>query len=122
MMIDRLGGIDPLNNVQNTHKANKANKAAQPDSISVSAEAKELSEVYYAMEAAGSAPDVRSDRVAEVLQGHGELFGAGDEVREGVAVEGFVRPPGYYLPVAVELFRAAQHGRQRQLVVLDESF
>lgn len=67
-MIDRLGGIDPLNNVQNTHKANKANKTAQPDSISVSAEAKELSEVYYAMEAAGSAPDVRSERVAEVLE------------------------------------------------------
>jgi len=68
MMIDRLGGIDPLNNVQNTHKANKANKAAQPDSISVSAEAKELSEVYYAMEAAGSAPDVRSERIAEVME------------------------------------------------------
>jgi negative regulator of flagellin synthesis FlgM len=42
--------------------------ASQSDSISVSAEAKELSEVYYALEAAGTAPDVRADRVAEVLE------------------------------------------------------
>ncbi len=67
-MIDRLGGIDPLKNVQNTHKAHRMGGASQSDSISVSAEAKELSEVYYALEAAGTAPDVRADRVAEVLE------------------------------------------------------
>lgn len=68
MMIDRLGGIDPLKNVQNTHKAHRVSGTAKSDSISVSAEAKELAEVYNAMEAANAAPDVRADRVAEVMQ------------------------------------------------------
>lgn len=68
MMIDRLGGIDPLKNVQNTHKTQRAKEAAQPDSITVSEEARERAEVFYAMEAAGSAPDVRSERVAEVME------------------------------------------------------
>src|SRR4028118_1167101 len=44
---------------------------------------------------------------AQLLQGHGQLFGAGDEVGEGVAVEAFVRAAGNYLAVAVELFGAA---------------
>jgi negative regulator of flagellin synthesis FlgM len=68
MMIDRLGGIDPINDVQKTQKAHRVSGSAPTDSISVSSEAKELSEVYFAMEAAGAAPDVRSDRVAEVMQ------------------------------------------------------
>ncbi|ULQ58980.1 flagellar biosynthesis anti-sigma factor FlgM [Brucepastera parasyntrophica] len=68
MMIDRLGGIDPLKNVQNTQKPQKVSGAPLSDSISVSAEAKELSEVYFAMEAAGASPDVRTDRVAEVME------------------------------------------------------
>ena len=68
MMIDRLGGIDPLKNVQNTQKSHRAGNGSKPDSISVSAEAKELAEAYQAMEAANAAPDVRSDRVAEVMQ------------------------------------------------------
>jgi len=68
MMIDRLGGIDPLKNAQNTHKSHRVSGASQTDSISVSSEAKELSEAYFAMEAANTAPDVRSDRVAEVMQ------------------------------------------------------
>ena len=67
-MIDRLGGIDPLKNVQNTHKTQRAKEVAQPDSITVSKEARERAEVLYAMEAAGSAPDVRSERVAEVME------------------------------------------------------
>ena len=67
-MIDRLGGIDPLKNVQNTQKTHRVNEAANPDSISVSAKAKELSEVYSAIETAGAAPDVRADRVAEVME------------------------------------------------------
>ena len=68
MMIDRLGGIDPVNNVQNAHKTRKTGEVSQSDSIAVSAEAKELAEIYFANEAASSAPDVRADRVAEVMQ------------------------------------------------------
>ena len=67
MTIDRLGGIDPLQNAKNPYKPQRVSGPAQSDSINVSAEAKELSEAYFAMEAASSAPDVRSDRVAEVM-------------------------------------------------------
>lgn len=68
MMIDRLGGIDPLKNVQSTQKPGRVNGTAKTDSISVSPEAKELAEVYSAMDTAKSSPDVRADRVAEVMQ------------------------------------------------------
>jgi len=68
MMIDRLGGIDPLKNVQSTQKPGRVNGTAKTDSINVSPEAKELAEVYSAMDAAKSSPDVRADRVAEVMQ------------------------------------------------------
>jgi negative regulator of flagellin synthesis FlgM len=68
MMIDRLGGIDPLKNVQNTQKSHRVSGTSQADSVSVSAEAKERAEAYFALEAANSAPDVRSDRIAEVIQ------------------------------------------------------
>ncbi len=68
MMIDRLGGIDPLKNTQSTHKAHRASGSAPTDSISVSAEAKERAEAYFAMEAVNSAADVRSDRVAAVME------------------------------------------------------
>jgi len=68
MMIDRLGGIDPLKNVQNTQKPQRAKETAQPDSINVSEEARVRAEVLYAMDAAGSTPDIREDRVAEVME------------------------------------------------------
>jgi len=67
-MIDRLGGIDPVNNVQKTQKAHRVSGTAQSDSISVSAEAKELSEMYFAIDTAKMSPDVRADKVAEVMQ------------------------------------------------------
>lgn len=68
MTIDRLGGIDPLKNVSNTQKAHRVSGTAPSDSISLSSEAKELSEAYFAMEAAKAAPDVRADRVAAVME------------------------------------------------------
>lgn len=68
MTIDRLGGIDPLKNVNSTQKAHRVSGTAPSDSISLSSEAKELSEAYFAMEAAKAAPDVRADRVAAVME------------------------------------------------------
>lgn len=68
MTIDRLGGIDPLKNVNSTQKPHRVSGTAPSDSISLSSEAKELSEVYSAMEAANSAPDVRADKVAAVME------------------------------------------------------
>lgn len=69
MMIDRLGGLDPLQNLQNTKKvASKPITNAQEDTFSVSQEAKEMAEAYYLSEVAASTPDVRSDLVAQVKE------------------------------------------------------
>ena len=67
MMIDRLGGIDPLQNLQNTKRVtNKPVTNTLEDTVSVSQEAKEMAEAYYLSEIAASTPDVRSDLVAKV--------------------------------------------------------
>lgn len=68
-MIDKIGGINPLNNVQNTHRANGTDSVnAGTDSINVSDEAKEMAEVYYMKQVAAETPDVRADRVAEIKE------------------------------------------------------
>ncbi|WP_428770301.1 flagellar biosynthesis anti-sigma factor FlgM [Treponema sp. HNW] len=69
MTIDRLGGIDPLKDVQNAYKTpSKQPLRAGHDSISISDEAREMAEAYYLSEIAASTPDVRADRVAEVRE------------------------------------------------------
>ena len=66
-MIDRLGGIDPLQNLQQTKRVtNKPVTNTLEDTVSVSQEAKEMAEAYYLSEIAASTPDVRSDLVAQV--------------------------------------------------------
>lgn len=68
-MIDKIGGVNPLNNVQNTRHVNGSDSVSSgSDSISVSNEAKEAAEVYYMKEVAADTPDVRADRVAEVRE------------------------------------------------------
>ena len=67
MMINRLGGLDPLQNLQNTKRVtNKPVTNTLEDTVSVSQEAKEMAEAYYLSEIAASTPDVRSDLVAKV--------------------------------------------------------
>lgn len=69
MMIDKIGGINPLNNIQNTRRANEPSKySAGSDSISVSKEAQEMAEAYYLKEVADETPDVRADLVAQVKE------------------------------------------------------
>ena len=66
-MIDKIGGINPLNNVQNSHRvAAKSNVSVGVDSISVSKEAQEMAEAYYLSEVAAETPDVRADLVDQV--------------------------------------------------------
>lgn len=66
-MIDKIGGINPLSNVQNTRRANGVeNVKFGNDSISVSEEAKRMAALYYMKEVAATTPDVRADRIAEV--------------------------------------------------------
>ena len=66
-MIDKIGGINPLSNVQNTRSSAEVSKSTfGSDSISVSDEAKEKAAVYYMKQVAAETPDVRADRIAEV--------------------------------------------------------
>lgn len=68
-MIDKLGGVAPLNNVQNTKRTQSTgNVKSSPDSISVSKEAKEMAEAYYLKEVAAETPDVRSELIAQIKE------------------------------------------------------
>ncbi|HZK20614.1 MAG TPA: flagellar biosynthesis anti-sigma factor FlgM [Treponemataceae bacterium] len=69
MVIDRLGGITPLKNTQNTQNTTDKNAfSSAPDSIAISAEAKEMAELYFMKEVAAGTPDVRADRIADVKE------------------------------------------------------
>lgn len=68
-MIDKLGGVAPLNNVQSTKRTQSTSSVkSSPDSISVSAEAKEMAEAYYLKEVAAETPDVRTELIAQIKE------------------------------------------------------
>lgn len=66
MTIDRLGGINPLQNVHSSYKAQKSEAVTPSDSVSVSDEARVLLDAKVAMEQVSKAADIREDRIAEV--------------------------------------------------------
>lgn len=68
-MIDKIGGVNPLNNVQNTKRSqNVGNIKSSPDSISVSSEAKEMAEAYYLKGIANETPEVRTDLIQQIKE------------------------------------------------------
>lgn len=68
-MINSINNVSQINNVQNLRKTENTSKvSASTDSISVSAEAKEMAELYYMDKVAKETPDIRADRVAEVKE------------------------------------------------------
>jgi len=68
-MIDKIGGVNPLNNVQNTKRTQgTGNVKSSPDSISVSSEAKEMAQAFYLKGIADETPDVRMDLVEQIKQ------------------------------------------------------
>lgn len=67
MMIDKIGGPRPLDNVYNSQRIQgKDQYTPGHDSIAVSQEAKEMAEAYYLHSVAMETPDIREDRIAEV--------------------------------------------------------
>ncbi|MCQ2580038.1 MAG: flagellar biosynthesis anti-sigma factor FlgM [Treponemataceae bacterium] len=69
MVINRLDGINPLQDTQNAQKSQNRNSVRDiRDSINLSDEARELSEAYYASEVAKETPDVRADKIAEIKE------------------------------------------------------
>ncbi|GMO61170.1 MAG: flagellar biosynthesis anti-sigma factor FlgM [Treponemataceae bacterium] len=68
MMIDKLGGIEPIQ-VPKTSKTPKNSASTDArDSIDVSNEAVKKAEEYFLNEVAKETPDVRADRIAEVKE------------------------------------------------------
>jgi len=69
MMIDKISGINPLNEVQSTKRTSSAeNVKSSPDSINVSDEAKAMSDAYYLDKVAEETPDVRTDLIEQIKQ------------------------------------------------------
>lgn len=68
-MINGISNVTQVNNVQNLRKTeNTAKVSRDVDSISVSAEAKEMAEAYYLEQVAKETPDVRADKIAELKE------------------------------------------------------
>ena len=68
-MINGVNNVTQVTNVQNLRKTESSAKVDREyDSISVSAEAKEMAEAYYLEKVASETPDVRADRVAAVKE------------------------------------------------------
>jgi len=66
MTIERVGPLDPIQNLKKSGKSRRPDNKNVADSISLSPEAKSKSEIYNAIEIARSTPDIRLDRVEEV--------------------------------------------------------
>ena len=67
MIIDKIGGINPLSNVRGSQRVSARSSVFMgEDSISVSREAQEMAEAYYLSEVAAETPDVRSDLVEQI--------------------------------------------------------
>ena len=66
MTIDRLNGIDPVKPVQPIQRTQRTEILNKVDAVSVSSEARVLSDANIALEAVRNAPDIREDKVAEV--------------------------------------------------------
>ena len=66
MTIDRLNSIDPIRDPQKPVLGGKAEKVAGGDSISISSDASRKAEIFKALELAKAAPEIRSDRIAEL--------------------------------------------------------
>ena len=69
MMIDKIGGINPLENLQHAERAASSKTVKSDfDSIAVSNEAKEVAQDLFLQEVAEETPDVRNDLVARIKE------------------------------------------------------
>ena len=68
MTIDRIGLIDPIQPGKKPGRADPVPGSPQTDSISISSEAQEKAEILRAQELAAAAPEIRSERVAELRE------------------------------------------------------
>jgi len=68
MTIDRVGPIDPIQPGKRPGRTGQVQESPKSDSISISSEAQEKAELLRVQELVATAPDVRSERVAELKE------------------------------------------------------
>ncbi len=67
MMIDKISGVNAVNNLQNANRTSAAGSLrSSSDEISVSDEAREMAETYYLNQVAAETPDVRSELIEQI--------------------------------------------------------
>lgn len=67
MIIDKLNGINPLQNVAKSNAVGNKSRVIASDSVDISSDAKVMSELYQVAEQVKAAPDIRQDRIDEIL-------------------------------------------------------
>ena len=68
MTIDRVGPIDPIQPGKRPGKTGQVHDSPKSDSIDISSEAQEKSELLRVQKLAEAAPDVRLEKVAELKE------------------------------------------------------
>jgi len=68
MTIDRIGSIDSIQPGKKPGRTEHVPGSPKTDSISISSEAQKKAETFRVQELAAAAPDVRSERVAELRE------------------------------------------------------
>jgi negative regulator of flagellin synthesis FlgM len=66
MTIDRIGPPEPIQPGKKPGRNEAIRESGQTDSISLSSEAMEKSELYHTIEVVSAAPEIRMDRIAEL--------------------------------------------------------
>jgi negative regulator of flagellin synthesis FlgM len=87
MTVERIGPLEPTQNLKKTEKPSKAKAKSDVDSINVSQEARSKAEVFKALEAAKTASDVRVDKIAEMKRKLQDPSYPSEEVIEKTADE-----------------------------------
>jgi len=68
MTIDRIGSLDPIQPGKKPGRAEQVPGSPKTDSINISSEAQKKAEIFRVQELAAAAPEIRSERVAELKE------------------------------------------------------
>ena len=85
MTIDRIGSIDPIQPGKKTGRSGQVSKSEKTDSISLSSEALEKSELHQARELVLASAEVRAERVQEMKSKINDPSYINDVILKGTA-------------------------------------
>ena len=85
MTIDRIGSIDPIQPGKKTGRSGQVSQSEKTDSISLSSEALEKSELHQARELVFASADVRAERIQEMRSKINDPSYINDVILKGTA-------------------------------------